>query len=204
MTLKDYLRSWNGLQATNKVLSAALVGTTLALVLVAWQLSRREQLVVLVPPELDQRALIGRSQADQGYIEAWAVLIAHYLGNVQPQNAEFLRGRLGPLLDPAIYAQVIDALEKQIDQIRRDRVVLRFEARRVVYERATGKAFVSGYSVIESLAGGREQSPRTYELTIQINNYRPLISHLTTYAGEPRTQEVLEREPKLSATENRG
>ena len=137
MRLSRYLESWHGTQATNKLLAVAVVAVATVTIVQSAYLMERERLVVLVPPVLQGEAVIGKSAADAPYHTAWAHLLAQMLGNVSPGNAAFLQERLEPLLDPSIFTAVSQALEQQLDQIRRDRVSLAFEPKKILHEPST-------------------------------------------------------------------
>lgn len=204
MRLSDYLASWHGLRATNRLLAVGLVAMALVVIVQTAYLMERERIVVLVPPALQSETAIGSQRADEPYHTAWAHLLAQLLGNVTPANADFLKARLEPLLDPAIFGGVSRALEQQLDQIRRDRVTLAFEPKKVLHEPATGKTFVSGQSVLTGLGDRRTRSVRTFEFVLAIDDYRVLIKSIATYDGEPRTADKLEAEPPAARAEARG
>ena len=191
MRLSRYLESWHGTQATNKLLAVAVVAVATVTIVQSAYLMERERIVVLVPPALQGEAVIGKQAADAPYHTAWAHLLAQMLGNVQPSNADFLKARLEPLLDPAIFTAVSQALEQQLDQIRRDRVSLAFEPKKILHEAATGKTFVTGQSVLTGLGQQQKRTLRTYEFQLVIDDYRVTVAHLATYDGEPRTAEMV-------------
>ena len=191
MRLSRYLESWHGTQATNKLLAVAVVAVATVTIVQSAYLMERERIVVLVPPALQGEAVIGKQAADAPYHTAWAHLLAQMLGNVQPSNADFLKARLEPLLDPAIFTAVSQALEQQLDQIRRDRVSLAFEPKKILHEAATGKTFVTGQSVLTGLGQQQKRTLRTYEFQLVIDDYRVTVAHLATYDGEARTAEMV-------------
>ena len=191
MRLSPYLQSWHGTTATNKLLAVAVVAVATVTIVQSAYLMERERLVVLVPPALQGEAVIGKHAADAPYHTAWAHLLAQMLGNVSPGNANFLKERLEPLLDPAIFAAVNKALEQQLDQLRRDRVSLSFEPQTILHEPETGKTFVTGQAVVTGLGNQQTRSVRTYELMLAIDDYRVRVTHIATYDGEARTLDRL-------------
>ena len=191
MRLSPYLASWHGTTATNKLLAVAVVAVATVTIVQSAYLMERERLVVLVPPALQGEAVIGKQAADAPYHTAWAHLLAQMLGNVSPGNAAFLKERLEPLLDPAIFAAVNQALEQQLDQIRRDRVSLAFEPKKILHEPSTGKTFVTGQSVLTGLGQQQKRTLRTYEFQLVIDDYRVTVAHLATYDGDARTAEMV-------------
>ena len=191
MKVSEYLASWHGTNGTNKLLAVAVVAVATVAIVESAYLMERERIVVLVPPALQSETAVGRTAAGEPYHTAWAHLLAQMLGNVTPASAVFIKDRLEPLLDPAIFNAVNEALEKQLDQIRRERVSLSFEPKRIVHEPASGKTFVTGQSVITGLGSEQKRGVRTYELQLEISDYRVLVKNLATYDGEARTLDHL-------------
>lgn len=125
--------------------------------------------------------------------EAWGFAFAQLLGNVTPGTVDFVKERITPLLSPSIYQDVIDAIEIQAQQIKNDRVTMRFEPRFVEYEPKSDKVFVYGYSYVKGASSNEERSERSYEFAIKISNYAPVLDYIDTYVGKPRTKTVLEQ-----------
>ena len=201
MRLSHWLEGWHGTRATNRMLTVAVVAVATVAIVQSAYLMERERTVVLVPPALQSEAVIGKAQANAPYHTAWAHLLAQMLGNVSPANAGFLKERLEPLLDPAIFGAVNKALEQQLDQLRRDRVSLSFEPQTILHEPESGKTFVTGQAVITGLGNQQTRSVRTYELMLAIDDYRVRVTHIATYDGEARTLDRLRTadvEPKAA------
>ena len=78
---------------------------------------------------------------------------------------------------------------------------MRFEPRRVVYEKSTGKVYVYGYSFVRqgtSFETERREG-RTYEFTLRIANYAPLLMAIDTYEGTPQTRDVVQAKEATEA-----
>ena len=120
-----------------------------------------------------------------------------------PANVDFISERLSPLLDPKIYHRVMDSLDSNARTLKEQRIAIRFEPRRVVYEKSTGKVFVTGYSYTRegSSLSNEKRQERTYEFTLKIDNYAPLIVSLDTYQGIAGTRDVLEAQDKQERIE---
>ena len=151
-----------------------------------------DRIVTLIPPFEQSGFVVERSQADQEVLEAWGWALAMQLGNVTPDNAPFIRPRLQPLLAPEIYRDAVAVIEEQVRQIREDRVVLAFRPQRVrtVMTGRTGRVFVTGQSTVTAMAGGNpEVRSRTYELALEVRDYRLMVTDLRSYRGNPRISE---------------
>ncbi|WP_019002359.1 TraE/TraK family type IV conjugative transfer system protein [Succinimonas amylolytica] len=200
MNFQTLLTSWQGLRTAVYILSAfcaSLIAANLALTL---GLVFHDETVVLVPPILDSKVSVSRRQADEGLLKSWGLYFAQLLGNATPGNTEFLKESMAPVLSPKVFSEFMTALNTQAEEMRFDRVSLRFEPRLVQYEKSTGLVFVTGQSVAVGPGGDEKRKERTYEFLIEIRNFMPLLSRMDTYQGSARTSRVRE---KLRARDNR-
>ena len=188
MKMDLFMRDWAGTRAQNRWLFPTVAGLSACLLIQTFALVSRDEIVVLVPPELSAEMEVAGSHADQDYTKAWGLHIATLIGNVTPGNGAFIKESVYPLLSPEVHDQVTTIIERQLDQLDRHRVALRFEPRRVVQK---GKrVFVFGYGVTSSVGGSDEaRTKRTYEVELEIERHRPVIRHMSTYEGEPRTDD---------------
>lgn len=194
MNLKNYLKSWEGTQNENKWGRMFIAGLIVAVLVLIGMLANKQTIVTIQPFTLHDEAWVTEDDSSQGYKEAWGFALAQLFGNVTPSNVGFIKDRIDRLLSPAIYNDVINVLEMQSQQIRNDRVSIRFEPRFVEYEPKSEKVFVYGYSFIKGMSNESEvRTDRTYEFEIAISNYIPVIDFMDTYEGRPRTEDVLER-----------
>ena len=207
MDLKRYMESFNGLRTeakTSRVLLIILVGT---IGLMGYHICTRPTVVTLVPYTLAEDAQLTREDASRSYFEAWGFALAELLGNVTPGNVKFIGERLKPLLSPSIYHDVLESINESADQLIDERITQRFQPRRVIYEKSSGKVFVFGTSYLRQGASfeNERDEPRTYEFKMKIANYAPIITHIDTYTGYERTKVRLEnqakKEPKAKAKE---
>ena len=186
MKMDLFMRDWAGTRAQNRWLFPTVAALSACLVIQTFALMSRDEIVVLVPPELSAETEIASARADQDYIKAWGLHIATLIGNVTPGNGAFIKEAVYPLLSPEVHDQVTTIIERQLDQLDRHRVSLRFEPRRVVQK--GNRVFVFGYGVTSAIGGSEEKrTKRTYEVELEIERHRPVIRHMHTYEGEPRT-----------------
>lgn len=163
-------------------------------VLVVGMISQ-EPVNTVIPPTMTEQGWIDSNSASDEYTEAWALYVATVVGNVNPSTAGMIRTTLEPLLDNSIYQDVVNAVEKQVNQIRQDRVVIKFEPKEVLRERQNmNKFFVVGRSVMTGPNGRPKRSNITYEIEMKIKNYKPSITYMSTYSGRPKTEDVVRRE----------
>ncbi len=204
MKLLDFLKTWEGTEQENKWNRLFMAGLIAMLCLMTLKLFSKETIVTIQPMTLSEEAWVSKHQASASYKQAWGFFLAQLTGNITPSTVNFIKARIGPLLSPAIYQQVIDTIEVQAKQIQNDRVTMRFEPRLVEYETDSDKVFVYGYSFEKGASSQEQRSERTYEYVIKVAHYLPLIERIDTYIGQPRTQKVLaqrQREEERAAQE---
>lgn len=193
MKFLNFIRSYEGTQSENRWLRlfvGGLVVSTLALSMLVFS---KETVVVLQPETLESEAWVMKSQSSQSYQEGWGLYLALLLGNTTPANVDFLKDKIAHLLDPRIFNDVLEIMQVQANQIKTDRVTMRFEPRFVVYEESNGRVYVQGYSFVQGVTGVEDRVDRTYEFEVKINRYSPQVSYINTYEGKPRTARVREQ-----------
>lgn len=204
MELKQFTKSIEEMRS--KIQSAHLLVLVMVAcnIVLALGLLFRDTVVTVVPWTLSGEAEVTKADASQNYKESWGMAIALLLGNVQPATVDFIADRIKPLLSPEIYHEAVDALYSNAQILREERVTLRFEPRRVTYEKTSGRVFVSGYSYsrLGTSMDEEKRHERTFEIGLEIAEYAPVITYIDTYTGKARTEDVIANERKKKARES--
>lgn len=204
MELKQFTKSIEEMRS--KIQSAHLLVLVMVAcnIVLALGLLFRDTVVTVVPWTLSGEAEVTKDDASQNYKESWGMAIALLLGNVQPATVDFIADRIKPLLSPEIYHEAVDALYSNAQILREERVTLRFEPRRVTYEKTSGRVFVSGYSYsrLGTSMDEEKRHERTFEIGLEIAEYAPVITYIDTYTGKARTEDVIANERKKKARES--
>jgi conjugal transfer pilus assembly protein TraE len=187
MTLTEFLATWRGTTLENRVWRIAILVLVVANLVLVGLVGQVERTVVLVPPVLEGEVTIARDRASQEVEEAWGLYVAELLGNVSPATVESLTRVLDPLFAGGLRRAVMKAIAEQTEAIKRENVSMRFSPRQVSYDPATRTVFVTGTHRTEGPAAQPVSNERTYEVRVEFRNYRPLITHLDVYRGEPRS-----------------
>ena len=195
MNLKNMTKTW---QAANKVAALMLLSNlalAVAILVAVSTLSGNRERVVLVPPHLEKRVSVGWNVADAEYLKGFGMYFAMLSGNVTPRSAAFVADTLSSAVAPAIYPEV----RKQVLVLAKDPVFqkngasVRFDPTGVDYEAATNKVFVVGEVTTNDATGRIDRGQVVYEMEIRMDNGRPLVTAMVSYAGaDPRTQQWLE------------
>lgn len=195
MLTKYFQQSFDGMRGENKFMRIALLCTVILLFIQHCANQNKEQIITIVPPTMTETGWLSKTSAGSEYTESWAMYVAMLLGNVTPQNAGIVKDSLGSLLAPDLYQDVMAVMDNQIHQIRQDRVSMSFEPDKILRDPDNlNRLYVTGRSTTEGVTGNKVRTNRTYEVDLIIRNYKPVIQWVSTYAGGPRTAEVIARE----------
>lgn len=193
MKFLKFIRSYEGTQSENRWLRLFVGGLVLLTLMLTFKVFSKDTVVIIQPQTLETEAWVMKNQSSQSYKEAWGLFLANMLGNTTPANVDFLKEKIAQLLSPEIFNEALEAMQVQANQIKTDRVTMRFEPRFVVYEESNGRVYVQGYSFIKGVTGTEDRTDRTYEIEVQINRYVPQVTYINTYEGKPRTARVREQ-----------
>jgi conjugal transfer pilus assembly protein TraE len=195
MNLGTFLQTWRGTTLENRIGRVAILVLALAVLVLSVLVGQVERTVVLVPPGLEKEVTLARDHASQEAKEAWGLHVAMLLGNVTPESVDVLAGALEALLHPKLAKEILERMRGQVEEIKRERVSMRFLPRLVAFDPATQTVMVSGQHRTEGPGAPPVSSERTYELRVEFTNYRPVITHLDAYSGGPK-QPKPEEPPK--------
>ena len=204
MNFKEYIASHRGLMALNKVQGIGNVALALTCFLLAYLVLDKKEIVVFQPMTLTEQAWVQEKSSSKNLTEAYALFFADLLGNVTPKNIDIIVEKLGRFLGPSIYQNTMDMMYKQVEAIKQDRVVFRFDVAELFTEDATGKIFVVGVMRTSGASSDKESTGemQTFEFKINIVNYQPVIQSLNSYAGRPLTQaEIQNRNARVQEKE---
>ena len=145
MNLQNFKKSYAQLVVGQQWTRGMLAMTILALLIAVFALVNKTERVVLQPVTLTDEAWIEEGRASESYKTGWGAYLGMLMGNITPNKLGFIKERLEPLLAPEIYGETMQAFEAQAQDLRDNRISLRFELRSADYEPATDKVFAYGY-----------------------------------------------------------
>ena len=150
--------------------------------------------MVFVPPSLNEKVEVSVNRASESYKKAWALFVATLLGNINPDNSDFIRTQLDNMVTGEIKLAINEQIASAIDQLKLEKVSTVFRIRVVLFEPESDHVFVSGHSNMVGVGGKTNVVDQTYEFKIDVKQYSPLITFMSIYNGGPRTLAVLEKE----------
>ena len=204
MDYKKLASTWLSLQASNRFLKSVcifLVALNL-LSLIGWL--KKDTVVILIPPGLSEKSEIAKNKASEGYKKAWGMYTATLIGNVTPENADFVLESFSGMVTGEIRSIVTEQITQELDTLKQEKVSSTFEIVRVTYEPETDKVFVTGRNRMTGAGGKSTPTEQTFEFKIDVKQYSPSITQMASYEGMPRLLSVLQKEEtKQKAEEER-
>lgn len=194
MDYKNFASTWLSLQASNrflKLVCLSLMGINL-LTLIGWL--KKDTAVILIPPSLSEKSEIAQNKASEGYKKAWAMYTATLIGNVSPENADFVLDSFSNMVTGEIRSLIIEQVAQELDMLKQEKVASRFEIVRVTYEPETDKVFITGRNVLIGAVSKSAPTEQTFEFQIDVKQYSPIITQMASYQGQPRLLSVLRKE----------
>jgi conjugal transfer pilus assembly protein TraE len=204
MDYKNFASTWLSLQASNRFLKfvCLFLMTLNLLTLIGWL--KKDSSVILIPPGLSEQSEISKNKASEGYKKAWGMYTATLIGNVTPENADFVLDSFGGMVTGEIRSIVIEQIAQELDTLKQEKVSSTFEIVRVTYEPDSDKVFVTGRNRMTGAGGKSTPTEQTFEFKIDVKQYSPIITQMASYAGMPKIASVLAKEEaKQKADEER-
>lgn len=189
MDFKQFKNQIVGAQTENRWLRLAAVGLLISNTLLAAGMLSTNTVVTIQPPHLDEAVRITENRASATYKKGWGLFIANLMGNVKPGTSDFIIDTLTPLLAPDLYRRIKDAIQTQALKLNRAEAATAFTARQISYDPRTNLVYVTGLQTTTGPSSDPVKLQRTYEIRIAINDYRPRITRLRVYPGEPHIEE---------------
>lgn len=187
MKFSFHKTTWENSIKTNLFLGLsnfALVGVTAACVVHMIGLKDR---VVLVPPTITHEEMIGWNSANPEYYKSFGLYVAELVGNITPDNINFVANALSSFVDASIYPDIRKQMFSQsvTRQFRETAGATKYESSAIYYEPETNRVFVAGKMDLlnaTQVSGAKSGStPLVYEMKIIMREGRPVITALQSY-----------------------
>ena len=201
MEYKNFASTWLSLQASNRFMKwvCVFLMTLNLLTLIGWL--KKDTLVVLLPAGLSEKSELSKNKASQGYKKAWGMYAATLIGNVTPENADFVLDSFGDMVTGEIRSLVTEQIAQELETLKQEKVTSTFEIVRVTYEPESDKVFVTGRNRMTGAGGKSTPTEQTFEFKIDVKQYSPIITQMASYQGMPKLVSVLAKETAKQKSE---
>jgi conjugal transfer pilus assembly protein TraE len=204
MIYKKFASTWLSLEASNRFLKLVCILLIVVnfLSIIGWL--KKDSSVLLIPPGLSEKSEVAKNKASEGYKKAWAMYVATLIGNVSPENADFVLDSFSGMVTGEIRSLVSEQIAQELETLKQEKVSSNFEIARVTYEPESDKVFVTGRNHMTGAGGKSSPTEQTFEFKIDVKQYSPIITAMASYEGMPKLISVLQKEEaKQKAEENR-
>ncbi len=190
MNFKNALRNMGQLQAMTKGMILSNIILALGVVYAMVHFNNQRDRVVLVPPNMDAKAVIAWNYADREYLKSFGLFIANLVGNIQPKSSTVVLDSVSAFMDPSIYTdfrrQLLAVIEDPV--FKASGSVISFLPASIQYEPETSRVFVTGTLITSTSGAQKYQKQVVYEVGASIRSGRPWVTHFLSYEGSiPRT-----------------
>lgn len=157
------------------------------------KLYRHRERVVIVPPLAlmdSERIEVAWNTANQDYLKSFALYVSTLIGNITPDNIQFVADVIGDFVTPAIYGDIrtkLLSLAKDETWVTSAQASF-FAPRQIVYEPQTERVFVIGDLITTGFKTLSERKNVIYEMIVKLREGRPIVEYFTSYEGnQPHT-----------------
>ncbi len=183
-------------------LSLVLVLQAIVVAAMAFKVYHHKERLVIVPPmalESGRPLELAWNNANQEYIKSFALYLSCLIGNITPQNVQFIADSIGSYLSPEIYPDIrvkLLAIAQDDVWVKSSQTTF-FAPREIIYEEQTQRVFVVGESNSVGFRTAVDKKSMIYEMMMTIREGRPTVTYLSVYEGtQPRTLKWLLNQPE--------
>lgn len=179
----------------NSILKGVIGVQALVIGYLAFALATVPPTTVVIPPFQSEEIKFVDGKANHEYYEQWAWSMAMLMGNISPANANFVREGIEKMTTPALFRQMAANMDEELQNIQRDKAVVEFSPRDIIYDPELDLFFVVGR---QTLSGPGVRNPIekqiTYEMGFVLQRNRIFLDRYDVYTGKPMTSDIREQE----------
>lgn len=201
MKLKWHFASWETSLKTNFFQAIALaISIGMNLWLLQMALEKQHNIdVTITPAVIEDKLVIGKTSANENYLNSFGMYVATLMGNITVTNAPFVADTLSLFIDSSVYPQIRKTILAAANTraFKEAAGATKYESTSILYEAKTNKVFVMGTVAVLTSIGGSPPQAITYEMELRIVDRKPTIFALEAYDGNtPHTLEWLKDHPQ--------
>lgn len=163
----------------------ANVGLVAAVLIAVTCLYAQSKIVVMLVPGIPSGTEIQKSSMDVGGQRALLLAVTNNIVQVNPANAAYQKSFLQAFLSPQQYTRLSAEIDTKARQLAEQRELgsYYFVFRRHEYDTKLDRHFVVG-DVHTVNAAKDTAEPWVFEYQMHVENYRPVVDDILSYAGD--------------------
>jgi|GEM_PF-1437552 conjugal transfer pilus assembly protein TraE len=173
------------------------VAQAAAILLLAYFLVTRDEIIIMVPPQLEAETKIVNGEGDAEYQKRFAFSFANLIGNVTPKNVQFIVDQVNASFSPALRDATAQSIENDARILRSRDLKSTFVVEDMLFNDDRNIVWVWGERTIKGDGVPPVSNPYTFEFQIKPVNGFPRILHYDAFEGHPIIQKIKQRGEKL-------
>ena len=107
MDAQKFKHGYLGVKQDLKVQRYTVLALSVALVICVLFMTAKRERLVIIPPVTSERMELAYDSANEPYYKSYALYVASFLGNINPDNASFVREGLSLSFAPQLYSSCL-------------------------------------------------------------------------------------------------
>jgi conjugal transfer pilus assembly protein TraE len=190
-------KSYAEYKQDKKYLMISNIALSAVVLILSYFLLTRDEIIVMVPPQLEAEAKIINGKGNEEYQKRFAFSFAHLIGNANPKNVEFIIEQMDKSFSPALRDAVGQSIENATRILRSRKLESTFVVDDMLYNKHKDIVWVWGDRTIKGDGIPPITEAFTYEFQIIPVNGFPRITHYNSYEGHPIKQTITQRGESL-------
>ena len=172
------------LKNVNRILSYAMLGAVIVILLLAAKLFTQSEIIIEHTPGMPNDAVIEKSTMDKGSQKAILSAVTSAIAQINPDNVEYQKQFIQVFLAPASYTKISKEMDMAAANLVKQHELgsYYFILTRYEYDPALDKHFIWGD--VHTVNAARDTAePYVYEYKTHVENYRLVIDEAISYKG---------------------
>lgn len=181
-----------------KFLMVSNIALSVVVLILGYILLTRDQVIVMVPPQLEAEATIINGKGNEEYQKRFAFSFASLVGNANPKNVGFIVQQMDKSFSPALKEAAGQSIENAVRILRSRGLESTFIMDDMLYNKHKDLVWVWGTRIVKGEGIPPITEAYTYEFQIKPVNGFPRVTHYLAYEGHPIQQKIIQRGEKLT------
>jgi|TARA_R110000796_G_scaffold50909_5_gene120205 hypothetical protein len=183
-TYADYVASKKANTITTVSLSVAVV------ILLAMNISK-DEIIVMVPPNITEDAVIVNGKANGEYQKRFALPLAIMIGNTSYQNVDFVNAEIRKMFSPFLVQNVEQKLINEARIFKARELQQSFVVEDMIYSDTQNIVWVWGSKTLKGKGRKPLKENYTFEFQVTSSNGYPRVTHFKGYDGHPNSSKII-------------
>ena len=175
-----------------KIIRSNLVAVVVIAGLTGKILFFTDPVTIVIPPNMSEEITITGNKVSESYKTQWALFFSTMIGNINPNNINFVTEYILKALSPDLQAKIGETLQSQINIMQTRGVDQTFSPNDIYYDPKNDVVYVWGTKTTKliNVPDKTESSKWTFEWVLGMKNGLPRIAYVNQYSGTPNIKKI--------------